>query len=417
MRTFDAGNTMNIVAVTLRRLVPRISMLSIAIAVMHSPSAKAESGYTYTTVATSNAVGGLGLSIPSINDNGTVAFVDSSNNVLDLGNGGPLTPVVTSSLYFGAYGAGTEPFSSEAVPAINDAGTTAFWARTSLPNGAVNNSGILTGTSGGLSTIVSGGSPIGSAASADYSRTPMISDGGTVVLALNHVDTPGTGVYFWNGAALTPLATSTTLKFINADPAISHNGTIAYEFPIAGSSGGITGYALYTYANGVTTEIASNNNQGLQATFYGALAVNDSGTVVAASEFKIQLASGGGFTTLATATTSFSTFGAVSINNPGEVVFYANLEGGGAGIFTGTDIANDKVIAVGDPLDGSTVASIGFAHGALNDRGQVTFWAKLQNGDQGIFIANPVPEPSAWALAMLATGILLLGLRRKAAVT
>ena len=64
--------------------------------------------YGFTTVTTSSAGGGLGLSLPSINGSGTVAFVNTSpgTNGLYTGNGGPLSTVLTSATDFQLYFAG-----------------------------------------------------------------------------------------------------------------------------------------------------------------------------------------------------------------------------------------------------------------------------------------------------------------------
>ncbi len=45
------------------------------------------------------------------------------------------------------------------------------------------------------------------------------------------------------------------------------------------------------------------------------------------------------------------------------VVFLADLDDGGKGIFTGPDPISDKVIAIGDPLFGSTVTQLAILPG------------------------------------------------------
>ena len=90
----------------------------------------------------------------------------------------------------------------------------------------------------------------------------------------------------------------------------------------------------------------------------------------------------------------FTTFGDMpAINNFGNVVFAANLNGGGQGIFNGPNAVTNKVIRTGDALDDSIVTSAALASGALNDLGQVAFAATLADGRQGVYVAIPVPEP------------------------
>ena len=62
------------------------------------------------------------------------------------------------------------------------------------------------------------------------------------------------------------------------------------------------------------------------------------------------------------------------------------------GIFTGGDPVADRVIAVDDPLDGSTVDSFGplAFDSALNNRGQLAFIVTLKDGRTGIYRADPI---------------------------
>ncbi len=80
------------------------------------------------------------------------------------------------------------------------------------------------------------------------------------------------------------------------------------------------------------------------------------------------------------------------------------MKTGSLGIFTGSNPLTDKVIALGDPLSGSTVTNLFLSNQGLNDKNQIAFYAKLADGTTGIFRAdsepsylpepNHVPEPN-----------------------
>jgi len=79
-----------------------------------------------------------------------------------------------------------------------------------------------------------------------------------------------------------------------------------------------------------------------------------------------------------------------AFNDAGMVAFWAGLPAGSSGIFTGPIPAAGKVLQTGDPLFGSTVVETSL--GGLNNRGEITFRARLSNGRQVIGVATP-PRP------------------------
>ena len=132
------------------------------------------------------------------------------------------------------------------------------------------------------------------------------------------------------------------------------------------------------------------------------------------NDLGIFLGNGKTLTQAFTSTPGFDTSGPASINNFDNLAFQANYSPTGSsfdGIYTGQDPVQDKVIQTGDALGGSTVTALTYGNDALNDSGQVVFWAELANGTSGIYTATPVPEPSTAILALFAIGTLLL-LRR-----
>ena len=72
-----------------------------------------------------------------------------------------------------------------------------------------------------------------------------------------------------------------------------------------------------------------------------------------------------------------------------------NTSGGsaaGEGLYVGEPGSIDKrVIGFGDPLDGSTFQTGFLWEESLNNQGQIAFWAHLADGRQGVYRANPVP--------------------------
>lgn len=88
----------------------------------------------------------------------------------------------------------------------------------------------------------------------------------------------------------------------------------------------------------------------------------------------------------------FARFHAATINDSGRVAFLAVLDDGGMGVFTGQDPLVSKIIATGDPLFGSTVVSLSLAAPSVGESGQLSFWAMLADGTQGIYRADP-PDP------------------------
>ena len=54
----------------------------------------------------------------------------------------------------------------------------------------------------------------------------------------------------------------------------------------------------------------------------------------------------------------YSSFGPIHITDSGVVYFYANLDAGGDGIFTGPDPVTDKIVATGDVINGRLVSDV-----------------------------------------------------------
>ena len=101
----------------------------------------------------------------------------------------------------------------------------------------------------------------------------------------------------------------------------------------------------------------------------------------------------------------------VELNDRGTIAFWASV-GETRGIFLGPDPVAHKVIALGDPLFGSTVTELRGNHGDLNDHDQIAFAYRLANNQTGVAVVT-VPEPGAAALLLTAAALAAVRRRRR----
>ena len=225
------------------------------------------------------------------------------------------------------------------------------------------------------------------------------------------------GIFRGNGTTTTAIAeeSSNVLVFVQAVRA-NDLGTVTFT-----SAGLVNGEAVISLraGNGTTTTTVVDTTGPLKLPGEGA--VNNLGTVL----FNGDLDSGGGtglhlgstsgdgaFTTIID--TNNSPFKMVlfpALNNRDGIAFLGLLDDDRRGVFTGPDADADKVVAVGDPLFGSTVETVAFFRDGINDLGQIAFVAGLADGQSVVGIATPVPEPAT--VGALATAAALLTLRRR----
>jgi hypothetical protein len=77
------------------------------------------------------------------------------------------------------------------------------------------------------------------------------------------------------------------------------------------------------------------------------------------------------------------------ISSAGEVVCIATPRGGSLGLFAGPDPHADRILALGDPLLGSTLAEFAANPVSVNGHGHVAVRATLADGQQIILRADP----------------------------
>ena len=189
-------------------------------------------------------------------------------------------------------------------------------------------------------------------------------------------------------------------------PAINEKGAVAFNADLKGGGKGI----FVSDGNSTNTVVAQTNNGPF--TYLSLPSINNDGTVA----FNAGFTTGGaailkdtdGKFTIVADTRSGSIFkdfkSDVALNQQGNVAFLADLNDGSTAIYTGTETGLEKVIAVGAPLDGSTVTNLFISHKGINNNGEIAFDAVLANGGQEVFRADlvAVPEPSSVSLFGLA---------------
>jgi hypothetical protein len=316
------------------------------------------SGGAITTIADRTSGSFLDFGTPAINNEGTVAFyafLGPGKTGIFTASGGTITSIADTSGLFSEIGNG-----APSNPAINDQGTVVF--RASLRSGG---EGIFASSGGVINTIADTNGPF---SDFFYAASPAINNEGTVVFSAA-LDNGNEGIFASSGGAITTIAeTSGPYSCFGGFPLINNRGTVAFRAPLDTGSCGVV-----TSRNGVVTTIADTNG-------------------------------------------SFSSVSPYGINEEGTVALFAQLDAGGEGIFTSSGAVTNKVIAIGDPLFGSTVTSLYGQTNGLNDSGQLSFYAALADGTEGIFRAEPEPQPvtePASVLGLLAAGALGVGTWRK----
>lgn len=201
---------------------------------------------------------------------------------------------------------------------------------------------------------------------------------------ISNVD-PNSG---YNSFALTSINDAGTVTFEGfSDP---------YAPPSAILSGNGGNATPVTEINFDVAYQPSINNSGTTS-FVGVSGVNPDFTPVYTS---VYTSYNGQLTSLVDNSSVFSSFGLTSINNRGDVAFFANLDSGETGIFasyggTITAIAqsSDDFSNFYPGLAGSALGRGDGPYGILsstsiNDFGTVAFSANLDTGSKGIFIGN-----------------------------
>jgi hypothetical protein len=145
------------------------------------------------------------------------------------------------------------------------------------------------------------------------------------------------------------------------------------------------------------TVVALSGQNGFLGQFGVSTRINDQGQVAFTGyngHFGVFLATNNSIQTVVDTTNSQLYTGAafthIALTNAGQVAYEAYLANGvDQAIFSGST----RIVSTGDTLGGLKVTQLSMSPTALNDAGQVTFWAALQDSQghtsQGIFRYDP----------------------------
>ena len=221
-----------------------------------------------------------------------------------------------------------------------------------------------------------------------------VNDRGTVAFAADLVD-GDSGVFLGRGGEIAPVFLSSAGVLSGSPkPTINDRGQVAFQASTEEEKG------VFLWNRGRVTTIVDTSSPGL-ADVDSDIALNDRGQVafIGLTEdenFTIFKGRRGRLRRVVDDTETFhSFFGAPSINERGEVLFWAAFNVGGEdappeGIFLASGGEIIPVIRAGDPLDGSTVTDVYLARErTLNNRGQVVFGADLEDGRFAVYLGTP----------------------------
>jgi hypothetical protein len=300
---------------------------------------------------------------------------------------GSITTIVEDDKRFGFIGRN---------PSMNDSGQVSFAAR--VDGGKKDDTeSILRGSGKKLTTIASTADEFNF-----FGFDTSISNSGEVAFKaeLDEEFNFDEGLFsgFGKGTITHYLASTSDFDGNDSRPSINNLGDIAFDESIDFDDG------IFAGREGTfrTIEAPDPDVSVQEPTF------NDGGTAAyersffdeANQEFVSEIVTNDGAqrTTVADTRGEFASFGfrPPAINNGGDVAFHATLDDFvTSGIFVGPDPVADRVVVTGDVLDGRTVQNLTFCEEGLNDSGQLTFIATLEDLDSpngfrmAVFRATP----------------------------
>jgi len=326
-----------------------------------------------------------------------------------------LTVIATTGERFSAFA----PY----VASVNDAGTVAFQA--TLPDGG---SGVFTGDgrevkeAAGPALLAGVTSHPDVNTAGDMSFYGELLDGGEAVFVVREgrldavADTAGpfasvgplgptmneagatafradsapgvSGVFAGDGAAVTTIAdTQGPWSRFHGLPVITGDGTVVFR---ADRTDGVQG--IYAGRGGSIQAVAETGD--VFDTLGPFPSANEDGAVAFAATLRagragIFIADEGTVDRITEAAGAFETYRGALITNAGAIVRIATPRGGNLGLFAGPDPDADRILALGDPLLGSTVEDLASNPVSVNAKRQLAVRATLADGRQLIVRADP----------------------------
>jgi hypothetical protein len=338
------------------------------------------------------------LSVPTINNSGTIAFYGVTSGVGGAftvnvpATGNAITTVVKDS----------DGVAVASSPTINDSGTLAFVGVTSTTTG------VYTRAAGGPITTIADGSD-----GFDQFSAASINASGQVSFWARNITTAVDSINIGDGAS-GPKTIATTASgdylLFNDQTTINDAGRVGFMAMNSDFS-----YSVVVGEPGSVQALATTMIPGGYDGFGGLPPVlNDVGAAAyfATTSIGAQInyvAPGGGTSVyVATSDAGFEGLGQMLLDDNGRIYFIGVYQGK-LGLYSGTDPVNDLVFAVGDSLFGSTLAGFSFGPDSINDHGQIGFQYLLDDGTRGIaFAALPLAVPEPASLAMMGLGLVAI---------
>jgi hypothetical protein len=368
----------------------RFSALLVFAAGSFLPCSSLAETYTFSKLA--DSAGPLdGLGVPALNNNDAVAFFafrDGGGQGIYRADGVDLTLIAetTSEGFYSFTGCGS--FQLISAPDLDDAGRVVFRAYTFDPETWECPEAIYLGDGGTVVPITDIGP--GGALYSDWCNPSMSGSGVVAFRGRAPVDESHSviGLYVYDGQTRELMVDDTGNLNALGDPDVNDDGAITFH---AGNLGPEGYEGIYFCSGGPPTPIAMAGTDYVFVNSEPAIAENGTVAFLAEPVYLTRAIYTWDGTTTQVADTEgpFEQFTAPAVNAAGDVAFFAEFEGWGRGIFTGPDPVADRVIATGDSLFGSVVVHLECGRHALNESGKIAFAYSLENGNSGIALASP----------------------------